>query len=134
MNNLTIECVWCPSRREFNKFIKEIDKVSTKIIDYAFIKGKLIKADPYGQEPSDSIVGLTIINEITRYTHISNESVSRVIYLFKNLEYDIAINFINLIESISEKETTIILTVIHNNVKVDTQLEDLFHQVNIIKT
>lgn len=133
MNNLTIECVWCPSRREFNKFIKEIDKVSTKVIDYVFIKGKLIKADPYGQEPSDAIVGLTIVNEITRYTHISNENVNRVIYLFKNLEYDVAINFINLIESLSEKETTIILNVIHNNVKVDTRLNDLFHQVNIIK-
>jgi hypothetical protein len=134
MNNLTIECVWCPSRREFNKFIKEIDKVSTKVIDYASIKSKLIKADPYGQEPSDSVIGLTIVNEITRHVHASNMNVNRVIYLFKNLEYDVAINFTNLIESKSERETTIILTVIHNNVKVDTRLNDLFHQVNIIKT
>ncbi len=133
MNNLTIECVWCPSRREFNKFIKDIDKVSTKVIDHASIKNKLIKADPYGQEPSDSVVGLTIVSEITRQLHIDNTDVSRVIYLFKNLEFEVVTNFKRLIDSQSTREQVIILTIIHNNVNVDARIANLFEHVNIIK-
>jgi hypothetical protein len=133
MNNLTIECVWCPSRREFNKFIKDIDKVSTKVIDHASIKNKLIKADPYGQEPSDSVVGLTIVSEITRQLHVDNTDVSRVIYLFKNLEFEVVTNFKRLIDSQSTREQVIILTIIHNNVNVDARIANLFEHVNIIK-
>lgn len=133
MNDLIIECVWCPSRREFNKFIKDIDKGSVCIIDHAFIKNKLIKADPYGQEPSDSIVGLNIINEITRQLRIENTEICRVIYLFKNLEFDVAYNFKNLIASKSERKFSIILTVIHNNTFVNKSIYDLFDSVNIIK-
>jgi archaellum biogenesis ATPase FlaH len=133
MNNLTIECVWCPSRREFNKFIKDIDRLSTKVIDHASIKNKLIKADPYGQEPCDSVVGLTIISEITRQLHIDNIGVDRVIYLFKNLEFEVVTNFKNLIDSQSDREHIIILTIIHNNVQVDGRISDLFDTVNIIK-
>lgn len=133
MNNLTIECVWCPSRREFNKFIKDIDKVSTKVIDHASIKNKLIKADPYGQEPSDSVVGLTIVSEITRQLHVDNTDVSRVIYLFKNLEFEVVTNFKRLIDSQSTREQVIILTIIHNNVNVDVRIANLFEHVNIIK-
>jgi len=133
MNNLTIECVWCPSRREFNKFIKDIDKVSTKVIDHASIKNKLIKADPYGQEPSDSVVGLTIVSEITRQLHVDNIDVSRVIYLFKNLEFEVVTNFKRLIDSQSTREQVIILTIIHNNVNVDARIANLFEHVNIIK-
>jgi len=133
MNNLTIECVWCPSRREFNKFIKDLDKSKTKVIDYAAIKSKLIKSDPYGEEPNDSIVGLSIINEITRQLLISNETVTRVIYLFKNLEYEVACNFINLINSRAEREVSIVLTVIHNNIKVGEDISGIFKTVNIIR-
>ena len=133
MNNLTIECVWCPSRREFNKFIKDIDKVSTKVIDHASIKNKLIKADPYGQEPSDSVVGLTIVSEITRQLHVDNTDVSRVIYLFKNLEFEVVTNFKRLIDSQSTREQVIILPIIHNNVNVDARIANLFEHVNIIK-
>lgn len=133
MNNLIIECVWCPSRREFNKFIKDIDKLSTKVIDHASIKNKLIKADPYGQEPCDSVVGLTIISEITRQLHIDNIGVDRVIYLFKNLEFEVVTNFKNLIDSQSSRENIIILTIIHNNVQVDKRIVELFNTVNIIK-
>lgn len=133
MNDLTIECVWCPSRREFNRFIKDIDKLSTRVIDNVSIKNKLIKADPYGQEPSDSIIGLTIINEITRQLRHDNIEVTRVIYFFKNLEFEIANNFKNLIDSQSEREHTIILTIIHSNVKIEQNLLDLFSSVNIIK-
>jgi hypothetical protein len=133
MNDLIIECVWCPSKREFNKYTREIDRADVKVIDYASIKSKLIKSDPYCEEPSDSIIGLTIINEITRHLLVTNTQVSRVIYLFKNLEFDVAENFTNLINSRKERDVVTILTVIHNNVKVDAEIAELFNTVNIIR-
>jgi hypothetical protein len=107
--------------------------LSTRVIDNVSIKNKLIKADPYGQEPSDSIIGLTIINEISRQLRHDNIEVTRIIYFFKNLEFEIANNFKNLIDSQSEREHTIILTIIHSNVKIEQNLLDLFSSVNIIK-
>ena len=37
MNNLIIECVWCPSRREFNRFIRNVEKDMVKVIDHPII-------------------------------------------------------------------------------------------------
>lgn len=133
MNNITIECVWSPSRRQFNKFLKDINKTETKVIDYVAIKKKLIKADPYMEEPSDSIVGFTIINNITRYTRSDEEKVNRVIYLFKNLNVEIINNFKELINSRAEREFSIELTVVQGNIAIEENIYDLFETVNIIK-
>jgi hypothetical protein len=133
MNKITIECVWCMSRREFNRFTKDTNKVTDKVIDYVSIKNKLIKADPYGQEPNDSIVGLAIINEITRQLHQENIGVTRVIYFFKNLEFEIVNNFKNIIDTYSQREYELILTVIHNNPKIDDKILNIFESVNFIK-
>jgi len=132
MNKLLIECVWCPSRREFNKFIKSVEKDQTKIIDYLSIRNKLIKSDPYAQEPSNSIIGLSIINEITRYIQNENSGVSRVIYLFKSLDSEVILNFKNLIESKSEKEYSITLTVISDD-RVNALVFNHFDSVKFIK-
>lgn len=133
MNNITIECVWSPSRREFNKFIKGMNRVETKIIDYIAIKKKLIKADPYGEEPSNSIVGFTIINEITRCLREDKPEIIRVIYLFKTLELEIIQNLNQIINDRSEKEVTMELTILHGASNISTEIHDIFNQVNIIK-
>jgi hypothetical protein len=132
MNKLLIECVWCPSRREFNKFIKSTEKDQTKIVDYLSIRNKLIKSDPYAQEPSNSIIGLSIISEITRYIQNETSGVSRVIYLFKSLDSEVILNFKNLIESKSEKEYSITLTVISDD-KVNAGVFNHFDSVKFIK-
>lgn len=132
MNELLIECVWCPSRREFNKFIKNIEKNQTKIIDYLSIRNKLIKSDPYAQEPSNSIIGLSILNEITRYIQSESTEINRVIYLFKSLDSDIISNFKELIESKASREFSIILTVISED-RIDTIIIDHFDSVKFIK-
>jgi len=132
MNELTIEYVWCPSRKEFNKLIRKIDKDSTKVIDYVAIKNKLMKSDPYGESPSDSVIGLNIINGITRALLPSNDGITRVIYLLKNLEIDPVSNFKNLIDSKTNRDISMILTVIHNKVTPPTELNNVFDSVNII--
>jgi hypothetical protein len=132
MNNLTIECIWCPSRREFNRFIRSTDKEMTKIIDHVSIKNKLIKSDPYGQDPSNSIIGLTIINEITRCLRSDTMNVNRVIYLFKTLDFEIVNNFKGMVELNSEREFSIDLTVINTKEIIEERIISLFDSVNTI--
>lgn len=133
MNNLSIECVWCPSRREFNRFIRNTEKDMVKIIDHVSIKNKLIKSDPYGQDPSNSIIGLTIVNEITRCLRSDSMNVNRVIYLFKNLDFEIICNFKEMVELNSEREYSISLTVINTKEKIEERIITLFDSVNTIK-
>jgi len=133
MNSISIECVWTPSRREFNRFIRNIEKDNTKVIDHVSIKNKLIKSDPYGQEPSNSIIGLTIINEVTRHLHPEATGVSRVIYLFKNLDFEIIDNFKDLINSKANGDYLISLTLINSNENIEDRIIKLFDSINIIK-
>ena len=132
MNNLQIDCIWCPSRRDFNRFIKGTIKESTKIIDFFSIKNKLIKADPYCGDPNDSIIGLTIINEITRCLRSDTKDVDRVIYVFRNLDYDIVSNFKKLIQTNTERELQISLIVIDKYKKIDDKILSQFDSIKLI--
>jgi len=132
MNNLQIDCIWCPSRRDFNRFIKGTIKESTKIIDFFSIKNKLIKADPYCGDPNDSIIGLTIINEITRCLRYETLNVNRVIYLFKTMDFEIIQNFKGMVESNSEREFSISLTVINTKETIEERIISLFDSVNTV--
>lgn len=132
MNNLQIDCIWCPSRRDFNRFIKGTIKESTKIIDFFSIKNKLIKADPYCGDPNDSIIGLTIINEITRCLRSDTKDVDRVIYVFRNLDYDIVSNFKTLIQTNTERELQISLIVIDKHKKIDDKILSQFDSIKLI--
>lgn len=112
MNNQTIECVWCSSKKEFNKFIRDIDKGSTKIVDYTLIKNKLMKSDPYLEEPNDSIVGLNIIYEIRRFLNIETKKYNKLIYFFKNLDTTTVSNFIAFAEEESNGNVQVSLVII----------------------
>lgn len=104
-----------------------------KIIDHVSIKNKLIKSDPYGQDPSNSIIGLTIVNEITRCLRSDTMNVNRVIYLFKTLDFEIVTNFKELVDSNSEREYSISLTLINTREKIEERISVLFDSVNTIK-
>jgi hypothetical protein len=128
MNKTSIECIWSPSRRDFNRFIRNIEKSNVKIIDYFLIKNKLIKSDPRTEEPCDSIIGLAIVNEITRI--LCNDSTNtQVIYLFRNIDYEVVSNFKNLIyNNITDFEFS--LTVINSNIFIEKRVVDLFDYIN----
>lgn len=133
MNNLRIDCIWCPSRRDFNRFIKDTIKEPTKIIDFFSIKNKLIKADPYGGDPNDSIIGLTIINEITRCLRSDTKDVDRVIYVFRSLDSDVVSNFKKLIQENTERELLISLIVIDKHKKIDETILSQFDSIKLIQ-
>ena len=132
MNKLQIDCIWCPSRRDFNRFIKDTIKESTKIIDFFSIKNKLIKADPYNGNPNDSIIGLTIINEITRCLRSNTKDVDRVIYVFRSLDSEIVGNFKKLIQANTEREFSISLIIIDKHKKIDETILAQFDSIKLI--
>lgn len=133
MNRLQIDCVWCPSRRYFNKFIKDTTKESTKIIDFLSIKNKLIKADPYCGDPNDSLIGLTIINEITRCLRSDTKDVNRVIYVFRTLDLEVVNNFKKLIQTNTERELLISLIIIDKHTRVDNSILSQFDVIKLIQ-
>lgn len=114
MHKIRIECTWYKSKRDFNKFIKGLGDVSPLVIDYSIIQNKLMKADPDKEEPHDSIVGLTIINTISRALDEEYKEVPEVIvYSFRDLNTDVVLNFRQLIESHTEREYSLALNVLN---------------------
>jgi len=115
-NNLIVECVWYQSKRDFNKFVRAIEDTDACIIDYLLIKNKLVKADPYNQEPKDSVIGVNIISMVRSALNPTNpesQPVNTIVYSFKNLDLDTVTNFKNLIDKYTDRDRTIILNILN---------------------
>ena len=112
-SNLNIECVLYKSKRDFNKFVRSIEDPQLSIIDYSIIKNKLIKADPYNEEPIDSIIGLNIIQSLKNAVNPEKKPITTVVYSFKNLNIDTVSNTKDLINSITEREISFVLNVLN---------------------
>lgn len=133
MGNILIECVWYKSKRDFNKFIKTIEEPNYTIVDYLIIKNKLIKADPYKQDPPDSVIGLNIINMIgTAFNEEKNPDLKLIVYSFKNLTKETVVNFRDLIESNTDKEYTLALNVLNMDKTPKREILNKFDCVKFI--
>lgn len=110
-NKLVIECVWYDSKRSFNKFVRALDSDKVYVIDYALIKSKLIKADPYENEPHDSIIGLNIIKMI-KSCFEGNKTPEVIVYSFYNMDLETVVNFKELIHSHSGGNHTMVLNIL----------------------
>lgn len=130
MINQKVECVWCSSKREFNKFIRDIDRKSTKVIDHVSIKNKLMKADPYTKEPNDSIIGLTIMSEIKRF--LLDDRFNLLIYQFKNLDETTVFNFISYIKDQSESTVEFSLVIIGRDDYPQSGVLEQFESINVL--
>ena len=114
MHNIKIECTWHQSKRDFNKFIKSLGDSKILIIDYLIIQNKLMKADPFKDEPHDSIIGLNIVNMVSKALDEERENIPEIIvYSFKNLNVDTVVNFRDLIEKHTEREYSLALNVLN---------------------
>lgn len=133
MGNILIECVWYKSKRDFNKFIKTIEEPNYTIVDYLIIKNKLIKADPYKQDPPDSVIGLNIINMIgAAFNEEKNPDLKLIVYSFKNLTKETVVNFRDLIESNTDKEYTLALNVLNMDKTPKREILNKFDCVKFI--
>lgn len=85
--NITVECVWCNTKTEFNRFVRLHDECAY-VINYIDVSNKLMKADETNRMPSDSLVGLHIHNQIKMYSSKLDkfdEHPKSVIYLINRL-------------------------------------------------
>lgn len=102
---LQIEGVWCKTRTEFEKLSKSGDYDLT--ISYFDIVNRLIKSDPYSEEPSDIIVSLYIRKLIQKLVddNVDKESDgAKLLYMFKDLNSDAILNFKKFITDITPVE------------------------------
>ena len=74
---ITIECVWCNSRKEFNKFCR--NNPGETVIDFYSIRNKLVKSDPYDTEPHRSVIGLAIRDSFINVLN-KNADLEKIIY------------------------------------------------------
>ena len=132
MNHLRVECVFPKTPKQFNKFVRGLDLQKCKVVNYISIRNKLTKADPYQETPSDSIVGLTITNEIFRSLKSEKKPVDTIIYLLSNVNYDTLANLKNMIKNSSDREFEINLTLLFREDDVSDQVSDLFNSVKYI--
>ena len=131
-DNLIIECVWYQSKRDFNKFIRAIEDPKACIIDYSLIKNKLIKADPYNEEPTDSVIGVNIISMIKSSLNTEGQHISTIVYSFKNLTVETVSNFKELVNQYTDRDRVIILNVLNMNRVPSKKVLNIFDCVKFV--
>lgn len=85
--NINIECIWCNSKTEFNRFVRQYGDCAY-VINYIDVTNKLTKADPYGNTPSDHMIGLHIHGQLKMYSsklEKFDKHPKSIIYLLKRL-------------------------------------------------
>lgn len=116
--DIKIECIWCNSKIEFNRFVRNYAD-NAYVINYIDISNKLMKADPNAKKPSDRMIGLHIHNQLKMY----NSKLSKfeqhpkaIIYLVKHLNKNTITGLKSTLETILDEHTlTVDLTVINRD-------------------
>ncbi len=111
---LQIEGVWCKTRTEFEKLAKSGDYDLT--ISYFDIVNRLVKSDPYSEEPSDVIVSLYIRKLIKKLINDNIEKENehaKLLYMFKNLDGSAVLNFKDFISDLTGAPFDIDLVIIN---------------------
>jgi hypothetical protein len=102
---LQIEGVWCKTRTEFERLAKSGDYDLT--ISYFDIVNRLVKSDPFSEEPSDIIVSLYIrklIQKLVDDRLEAGEKSAKLLYMFKNLNSEAVLNFKDFITDLTPDE------------------------------
>lgn len=90
--DIKVECIWCNSKTEFNRFVR-LHEDCAYVINYIEVTNKLTKADPYGNTPSDHMIGLHIHGQIKMYAsklQKFEKHPKTIIYLLKRLNKETA--------------------------------------------
>lgn len=143
--NLKVQCIWCKTKTDFNRFARETkraedyDKFKNQIISYNEISDRLSKSDPYGNQPSETLIALHIqklirnlINKNKKVEEEQNvEQDAKVTYLFKNLNQENVVNFKNFINEIAEG-VEFDLVVINREEDLDPKVLSKFDNIRIV--
>jgi len=113
--NIIVECIWCNTKMEFNRFVRNHDE-NSYVINYIDISNKLMKADVSCKKPSDRMIGLHIHNQLKMYNSKLNKFDNHpktIVYLIKRLNKE-TINGLRstLVDILEDCEITMNLTII----------------------
>lgn len=131
MDNITIECIWYNSKRNFNKFVRGLESEHVTVIDYTLIKNKLVKADPYENIPHDSIIGLNIISML-KACFSGKKKTDVIVYSFLNMDLQTVTNFKDLINTHTDGNHTMVLNVLNMDQVPDKNILNKFDCVKFI--
>ena len=132
MDSIIVECVWYKSKRDFNRFIRSIEDPQLSVIDYSIITNKLIKADPYGVEPTASIIGLNIMSSIRNAVSLEKKIITTIVYSFKNLNEDTVVNFIGLAKSKTDRNLKFVLNILNMDKVPSIEILNKFDLVKFV--
>ena len=127
--SLIINCIWSENRRDYVRYVNNLEVNYTNIIDYHAIGNKLAKSCPYGEEPNSSVIGLHIFK--TLESALMFHTDQKILYLFKNLEPLIVSNLKETINDLYYREFEFNLLVISEN-QVGTEIIEYFDNVNYL--
>mgnify|MGYP000595595249 FL=1 len=109
---LKVEGVWCKTRTEFERLSKSNDY--DLAVSYFDVFNRLVKSDPYSEEPSDLIISLYIRKMISKAIENKEESAHvKMIYMFKDLDSDTVVNFKSFVEQITDSPCELDLVIVN---------------------
>ena len=109
---LKVEGVWCKTRTEFERLSKS-DNYDLAV-SYFDVFNRLVKSDPYNEEPSDLIISLYIRKMISKAIENNGDSSHiKMIYMFKDLDSNTVVNFKSFIEQIIDSPCELNLVIVN---------------------
>lgn len=109
---LKVEGVWCKTRTEFERLSKS-DNYDL-VVSYFDVFNRLVKSDPYNEEPSDLIISLYIRKMISKVIENNGDSSHiKMIYMFKDLDSNTVVNFKSFIEQIIDSPCELNLVIVN---------------------
>lgn len=85
--NFKIEGIWCKTKTEFDKLYKSHNY--DLAVSYPDIYSRLMKSDPYSEEPSDVIISLYIRKTVKKAIELklaNGDPEFNLIYMFNTLD------------------------------------------------
>lgn len=109
---LKVEGVWCKTRTEFERLSKSNNY--DLAVSYFDVFNRLVKSDPYSEEPSDLIISLYIRKMISKAIENKEEGAHvKMIYMFKDLDSDTVVNFKSFVEQITDSPCELDLVIVN---------------------
>lgn len=131
--NFNVECVWCKTKSDFDKLQRSFNY--DLAISYADIYNKLLKSDPYNQEPSDVIISLYIHKLIKKNIELKQEANQENLsigYLFTYLDVKAVDRLNNFMSNLLENKFQLNLNIINRSDIPSREVLSKFNNVRFI--
>lgn len=109
-----VEGVWCKTKTDFEKLYRS--NGYDLAVSYSDIHSRLMKSDPYNEEPSDVIISLYIRKMVKKAINCKLESEGdelSIVYMFNTLDQDSVVGLSSFMSELFDSEFELNLVVIN---------------------